>query len=83
MKLTYTEFTAYSPLEDEQQVRLSCFHRGAEYFALLTAGGKWRDRRTAALDYLAMIIANDEPPGDYTNDVRREMGEPLLEGVCE
>jgi hypothetical protein len=83
VRLTYSEFQQYSPLEDEQVIRLSVVYNGREFFALLTAEPRWRDRRNRALDCLAMIVADGGEPGDYTADVRTELGERQLEGVCD
>jgi hypothetical protein len=77
VRLTYTEFSFYSVLEDEDQVRLSCFHDGHEFYAILASEPKWHERRRQALDHLAMVIADGDEPGDYTVYVREQMREPL------
>jgi len=80
--LTYREFWFYSVLEDEDQVRLSVGWKGQEYFALLVAQPRWRERRNDALQILASIIGAGQEPGDYTGEVRSEMGEtPQPEGL--
>jgi hypothetical protein len=83
MKLTYQEYEYYSVLEDEQQVRLSVFHDGQEFCALLAAEPKWKARRTQALELLAEAINGGAEPGDYTKEVREQMGESQPQGVCE
>lgn len=83
MRLTYSEFQQYSPLEDEQMIRLSVVYNGREFFALLAAEPRWRDRRNRALECLAAIVADGGEPGDYTGEVRTELGEKLCEAVCD
>jgi hypothetical protein len=83
MKLTYTEYEFYSILEDEQQVRLSVFHDGQEFCAMLAAEPRWRTRKATALELLAEAIGGGAEPGDYTAQVREQMGESQPQGVCE
>jgi hypothetical protein len=83
MKLTYTEFVYYNVLEDEESIRLSVFLDGQEFCALLAAEPKWKARRTQALDLLAEAINGGAEPGDYTREVREQMGESQPQGVCE
>jgi hypothetical protein len=83
MKLTYTEYEFWSILEDEQQIRLSVFLDGQEFCAVLAAEPKWKARRTQALELLAEAINGGAEPGDYTREVREQMGESQRQGVCE
>ncbi len=70
MKLTYSEFWFWNIVEDEDQVRLSFFHNGQEYFCLIAAGGKYRARRDRAAEVVAEIIQSGGEPGDHTDTVR-------------
>jgi len=81
--LQYSELQQYSPLEDEQMIRLSVVYNGREFFAHLAAEPRWRDRRNRALDCLAAIVSEGGEPGDYTTEVRAELGEAQSEAVFE
>ena len=83
MRLTYTEYEFWSILEDEQQVRLSVFKDGQEFCAVLAAEPKWRTRKAQALELLAEAIQGGAEPGDFTREVREQMGESQPQGVCE
>lgn len=65
MNGTYHEYRSYSPLHDAEMVRLSVFDaRGAEYFMMLAAGRKYRDRRLQALDDIDYAIQRGMQPGE-------------------
>lgn len=64
---TYTEYRAYSPIIDAEQVRLSMYDdRGGEFFALVPAAGakKWRERKDAALDAIMDAMDAGALPGE-------------------
>ena len=61
----YSEFRFYSAELDSHAVRVSVpDERGAEYFAIVEAGGKgFRDRRELALETLERAIDQGWPAG--------------------
>lgn len=61
----YTEFRFYSVELDAPAVRVSVpDERGAEYYAIVEAGGKgYRDRRELALEELERAIEKGWPAG--------------------
>lgn len=60
----YHEYRFYSPVHDEDMVRVSVFDmRGREFFAMVPAGKRYRQRRTEALDDIDTAIGQGCDPG--------------------
>jgi glycerol-3-phosphate dehydrogenase len=78
VRLTYNEFFFWSPTFDEDAVRLSFYHAGQEYFAIVPAGGKWRDKREAAAQAMAQIIDEGGQAGEWTTEIRQALVEARL-----
>ena len=63
---TYAEYRAYSPLTDQEMIRVSMWDgRGAEYYAEVPSlnGAQWRTRRETVLDAIMLAMDEGEAPG--------------------
>lgn len=65
--MRYQEFRAYSPTYGCEVSRFSMFDKnGAEFFIMLptSAGKKWRETRTKAVEAIADAISRGDEPGE-------------------